>query len=54
MESCLKCGLCVQLCPVAAIRVKNRAFVIGPACLDGCRGCLEACPVGAIVDAPTG
>jgi len=48
-KSCLKCGLCVQLCPVDAIRVRHRAFqIINDACI-GCLACLEACPADAIV-----
>ena len=47
-RDCIKCGLCVQLCPVDAVRVKHRAFQINDACI-GCLACLEACPVGAII-----
>lgn len=48
-RNCLKCGLCVQLCPVDAIRVKHRAFQINADTCIGCLACLEACPVDAIV-----
>ena len=48
-KNCLKCGLCVQLCPVDAVRVRHRAFQINDDICIGCMACLEACPVEAIV-----
>lgn len=52
-NSCLRCGFCVQMCPVQAITVKAGIFVIGPACI-ACDACLEICPAGAVVDEKPG
>lgn len=48
-NSCLRCGFCVQMCPVQAISVKAGAFFIGASCID-CAACLEICPAGAVVE----
>lgn len=45
---CTACGCCIQICPAAAISLKNKkAFVNQEACL-GCGECLCACKFDAI------
>ncbi|HPT38309.1 MAG TPA: CoB-CoM heterodisulfide reductase HdrA2 [Methanothrix sp.] len=46
-EKCIKCKLCVDVCPKKAISVKSPAFVDEAAC-KGCGSCAAACPVDAI------
>jgi heterodisulfide reductase subunit A len=46
-EKCIKCRLCVDLCPQKAIAVKSPAYVDEAAC-KGCGSCAAACPVDAI------
>jgi len=60
LASCIKCGQCVQVCPVKAIRLADidRGFGIGTpyidtraqACDFSCDGlqCVLACPTGAL------
>ncbi len=46
-EKCIKCKLCVDICPKKAIAVKSPAYVDEAAC-KGCGSCAAACPVDAI------
>jgi heterodisulfide reductase subunit A len=46
-EKCIKCKLCVDVCPKKAISVKSPAYVDEAAC-KGCGSCAAACPVDAI------
>ncbi len=46
-EKCIKCKLCVDLCPKKAIAVKSPAYVDEAAC-KGCGSCAAACPADAI------
>lgn len=46
-EKCTGCGVCVEVCPVNAIKVENGKAVIGGECVD-CGGCIAQCPVEAI------
>jgi len=60
LASCIKCGQCVQVCPVEAIRLSelNEGFGVGTpyiearvqACDFSCDGlqCVLACPTGAL------
>ncbi|MDQ2178256.1 [Fe-Fe] hydrogenase large subunit C-terminal domain-containing protein [Marinifilum sp. D714] len=48
-EVCIGCTHCMNVCPTAAIRVKNGTADINKnACVD-CGECLQACPVNAII-----
>jgi heterodisulfide reductase subunit A len=46
-DLCVKCKLCVDVCPKKAISVKSPAYVDEAAC-KGCGSCAAACPVDAI------
>lgn len=46
-DKCIKCKLCVDICPKKAIAVKSPAYVDEAAC-KGCGSCAAACPVDAI------
>lgn len=46
-DLCIKCKLCVDVCPKKAIAVKSPAYVDEAAC-KGCGSCAAACPVDAI------
>ena len=46
-DKCIKCKLCVDICPKKAISVKSPAYVDEAAC-KGCGSCAAACPVDAI------
>jgi len=46
-EKCIKCKICVDICPKKAIAVKSPAYVDEAAC-KGCGSCAAACPADAI------
>jgi heterodisulfide reductase subunit A len=46
-DLCIKCKLCVDVCPKNAISVKSPAYVDEAAC-KGCGSCAAACPADAI------
>ena len=48
---CIRCGLCLEICPAQAIRVGGKAFSAGAECI-GCAACVEICPSGAAVLIP--
>jgi ferredoxin len=46
---CTGCGLCISLCPTAALAAQNeRAVLAAPERCTYCRACEESCPEGAI------
>ncbi len=46
-DKCIKCGACINMCPVQAISMVNAQVVIDPKkCID-CGTCASICPVGA-------
>jgi NAD-dependent dihydropyrimidine dehydrogenase PreA subunit len=49
-EQCNGCGVCVDLCPAEAIRVRNDAAEIDGECCSDCGACFDACLHGAIFE----
>jgi len=49
-EECIECGACLEKCKHGVFkRDGNRPVVVYPeGCVQGCRGCGNLCPVGAI------
>ena len=45
-DDCIKCGACVDECPVDAISEGDTKYVISDACID-CGSCAAVCPVDA-------
>lgn len=52
--TCDACGLCMPLCPPAAIHMRRDGLLVDAATCTGCRKCIAPCPVGALrmVDHP--
>ncbi|HHW20177.1 electron transfer flavoprotein subunit alpha [Thermodesulfovibrio thiophilus] len=49
IEKCTGCGTCIDVCPYAAIIIKDDKAFITDACTL-CGACVESCPEGAILD----
>jgi NAD-dependent dihydropyrimidine dehydrogenase PreA subunit len=47
LDRCIGCGICVQDCPLDAIRLKKKKAVIGDRCSE-CGACMRVCPEEAI------
>jgi len=47
LEKCTGCGICVDICPVSTIELKDNKAVIGDDCV-GCGQCEQECPNEAI------
>jgi ferredoxin len=45
---CDACGLCMPLCPPAAIHMTRRGLEVDPVTCTGCVKCIAPCPVGAL------
>ena len=46
-EKCTACGACVEVCPVDAISLNDKAEVDEDTCIE-CGACVDECPVEAI------
>lgn len=46
-EKCTACGACVEVCPVEALKLEDKAKVDPDTCIE-CGTCVDECPVGAI------
>jgi len=45
-ETCVKCGVCAEQCPVGAIPMENPNETLNDICIN-CMRCVEACPVSS-------
>ena len=48
-DACIKCGACVEGCPVEAIAEGDNQYVVDPAKCIECGACAAVCPMGAPV-----
>lgn len=49
-ENCIECGACFNKCSHGVLKLEDsRPIVVNPdECVQGCHGCGNLCPVGAI------
>jgi len=47
-ETCTGCGVCVDVCPVEAIKVEDDLAKIDAELCTDCAACVDECPTGAI------
>jgi len=48
-EKCTACGICIEICPMETIHMKdNKAWVEIANCTN-CRECMQVCPVDAFI-----
>ncbi|HID09050.1 TPA: 4Fe-4S dicluster domain-containing protein [Candidatus Micrarchaeota archaeon] len=47
-SNCIRCGLCVGVCPTGAVRLTEGGVVIDPELCAGCGLCVKGCPVAAL------
>jgi len=53
MEVCNHCGLCIDMCPVLAIkRISNGNVIINKKTCIGCQSCVGFCPRNGVRKAP--
>ena len=46
-DTCIACGACVDVCPVEAITLEEKAVIDAETCTE-CGACVDECPVDAI------
>ncbi len=47
-SKCLRCGMCVGICPFGALKLENGAIVVDHKKCTLCGLCVKACPVAAL------
>jgi len=47
-DKCLRCGGCVGVCPVQALRLTENGLLVDQEKCIECGNCRRLCPVGAI------
>lgn len=47
-DKCIGCRICEKICPVLAIRIKDRKAEVDAAACRGCANCAERCPQFAV------
>ncbi len=47
---CLRCGGCVAVCPVAALKLTEHGIECSEKCIN-CKACVNFCPVAAMKEA---
>jgi len=53
MTNCNMCGLCIDMCPVQALkRLSNGTVVLNKDTCIGCQACVGFCPTGVMRKAP--
>lgn len=53
MTDCNMCGLCIDMCPVQALkRLNNGTVVLNKNTCIGCQACVAFCPTGVMRKAP--
>ncbi len=48
-DECIKCGICVDECPVEAISEGDETYIIDEDKCTDCGACADACPSEAII-----
>jgi len=48
-KNCIKCGRCLELCPVGAITESRKGREINREVCTSCGKCAEVCPTGALI-----
>lgn len=46
-EMCIGCGVCMELCQVGAIKLRNGYATVNDSCIS-CGTCVSSCPQSAI------
>ena len=47
-DICTGCGVCVDMCPMGAISMRDNVACVDSETCSGCGVCEDECPVGAI------